>query len=284
MKYFMRLFLLFVLSTVCQGATYNNPISSTPTFGGMTLSGNLTFSSTGRRIFGDFSNSTIINRTLFQSSTTDGSTTITALPNGAALQAGFRFYTTSDPTNASFLGLAVTDGLSANFTSSKTGTGTFLPIAFTVNAAERMRLFSGSSNGLLIATTIELDSTSKLQIAGNASLAHVIGNSTTPGIAAGTGAGTSPTVSIAGTDLAFKVTVTTGTLPTAAATVATITFASTYGAIPHPVFSSANSNAAILSGVSMVYLTPSTTTIVINAGATALTAATTYVWEFIVTQ
>jgi len=113
---------------------------------------------------------------------------------------------------------------------------------------------------------------------------HIIGGSGAPTIAVGTGAGTSPTVSISGTDLAFKITLTTGTLPTASATVCTVTFNTAYGASPHPHLTPASANTALLSGVTMVWPSATTTTYVLNSGTTGLTAATTYVWECDVIQ
>lgn len=114
----------------------------------------------------------------------------------------------------------------------------------------------------------------------SATFAHHLGNSSTPGIAAGTGAGTSPTISISGTDLAGDVTVTTGTLPTASGIVGTITYSFAYPTHTYPVLYPGNSATALLSGVSMVYTTGNTTTFVITAGTTALTAVTTYVWHY----
>ena len=114
-------------------------------------------------------------------------------------------------------------------------------------------------------------------------ITHIIGNSATPGIAAGAGAGTSPTVSVAGTDLAGAVSITTGTLPTGTnAVVATITFATAYGAAPYVVLQPSNALTATLTGVSMVFVTSTTTTFVITSGTTALTAATAYKWNFMV--
>lgn len=108
-------------------------------------------------------------------------------------------------------------------------------------------------------------------------------NSATPSIAAGTGAGTGPTVSVVGSNQDMTVTVTTGTLPTLSATVATVTFSGSF-AYPNrvvPVFSAGNSNAAILSGASMIYMTTGGTpgSYIITAGSTPLTAMTTYVWQ-----
>lgn len=111
---------------------------------------------------------------------------------------------------------------------------------------------------------------------------HYVGIYTGATIAAGVGAGTSPTVSIAGTDSAGAVSVTTGTLPTGTnAVVATITFNTAYGGTaPYIVLQPANAITATLSGVSMVFVTSTTTTFVITSGTTALTAATAYKWNF----
>jgi hypothetical protein len=109
---------------------------------------------------------------------------------------------------------------------------------------------------------------------------HFVGNSVAPTIAAGAGAGTSPTVSIAGTDQSGVITVTTGTLPTASATVATITYNFAYPNATYPVLMPANSSTALLSGATMVFTTGGTTTFVITGGTTGLTAATTYSWYY----
>ena len=56
---------------------------TTGTYSGlMSLGNNLTFTGTGRHITGDFSTATIADRVSFQSSTTNGATTIQAIPNG----------------------------------------------------------------------------------------------------------------------------------------------------------------------------------------------------------
>ena len=123
-----------------------------------------------------------------------------------------------------------------------------------------------------------------IDVAGTTGTYHIAGTSTAPTIAAGAGAGTSPTVSITGTDLGFRVTVTTGTLPTASAVVATVTFNTAYITAPFVVFSPSNASAALLSGVSMVYRNSTTGTFTLNAGTTGLTAATTYIWDCIAVQ
>lgn len=111
---------------------------------------------------------------------------------------------------------------------------------------------------------------------------HEVDNSSTPTIAAGAGAGTSPTVSVSGTDQSGDVTVTTGTVPTLSAVVATITFFSGYNfrTGTYPMLYPGNATTATLSGTSMVFTSGTTTNWTITSGAVALTAATTYLWHY----
>lgn len=115
-------------------------------------------------------------------------------------------------------------------------------------------------------------------------LGRPLTGNTTPGIAAGAGAGTSPTVSLAGTDVNGVVSVTSGTLPTGSAVVATITFSAVFASAPKTVIlTPANANAAALNGLTMVWVdSAGITTAVwtINVGATGLAAATAYKWYY----
>lgn len=123
--------------------------------------------------------------------------------------------------------------------------------------------------------------------AGNLQTNSIRSNGSTPGIAAGAGAGTSPTISISGSDMAATISLTTGTLPTLSATVATVTYNVAYGVKPKVILTPANNNAALLSGVTMVFVddgASSNSIFVLTAGTTALTAATTYLWYIHVIQ
>lgn len=120
----------------------------------------------------------------------------------------------------------------------------------------------------------------KLDVVGNAKMFQLVGSSTAPGIAAGTGAGTSPTVALSGTDLAGKITVTTGTLPAGSGTVFTVTFNTAYGSAPYVVFSPGGPNAAGLTGLSSVYVGSSTTTFSFTSGSAGLAASTQYIWNY----
>lgn len=111
----------------------------------------------------------------------------------------------------------------------------------------------------------------------------ISGISSTPSIVAGTGAGTSPSVSVTGTNIGGDVTVTTGTAPTGAgATVATITYANslTFPTGSTVILTPGNAATAALNGISMVFTTGSTTTFVITAGTTALAGSTAFIWHY----
>ena len=136
-------------------------------------------------------------------------------------------------------------------------------------------------------TTTDLftfNDTGAASFSGALSVPHIVGNSTAPSITAGASAGTSPTVSVTGTDLAFSITITTGTSPTASGVIATVTFNTAYGSAPKKHVTPTNVAAASLSGASMVYPTSTTTTFVLNANTTALAASTTYTFDVICVQ
>jgi len=111
--------------------------------------GNLNFSSTAQRITGDFSNATIANRVAFQSSTTNGNTQITVFPNGTATNAALDLYSNSDPTNTS-RGLIRIDtaGVDFKIDSTRTGTGTYLPITFYTSGSEKVRIDTSGNVGI----------------------------------------------------------------------------------------------------------------------------------------
>jgi len=110
---------------------------------------------------------------------------------------------------------------------------------------------------------------------------------TPPAIAGGTGAGTSPTVSLNANsnDVSGYISVTPGASPAAGATVATITFGTPYATLAKCMLSPANSAAALLTGPTQVYVpVPTTTAFQINSGTSALAAGTLYTWGYTCTQ
>lgn len=105
-----------------------------------------------------------------------------------------------------------------------------------------------------------------------------------PTIAAETGAGTKPIVSISGSDQDGTITISTGTSPKAAAKVATITFGSPFPDPPRSVtVTAANSNAAALHGPSAIYEDStgrSKNKFVLSIGAGGLSPSTRYLFNY----
>ena len=119
-------------------------------------------------------------------------------------------------------------------------------------------------------------------------LKHLTGIGTAPTIAFGTGAGTGPSGSVVGTDLGGNLTITTGTTPTASATVATVTFNVTYSAAPRAILLlPANTATSALSGVAMAYIPQASIaagSFPIVSGSTALPASTALQFYYIVIE
>lgn len=111
-------------------------------------------------------------------------------------------------------------------------------------------------------------------------IGQVVNGGATPGIAAGTGAGGSPTVSITGANNGGIINVTTGTAPTLSAVVVTVTFSNPFPSSSAVVLYPANANTTLLSGTSMVFTTGGSTTFTITSGSVALTTVTAYSWNY----
>lgn len=151
--------------------------------------------------------------------------------------------------------------------------------AITITAAAGTLSGSTLASGVTGSSLTSVSTLGTLTVSGAATLNHLVGSSTAPTIAAGAGAGTSPTVAVTGTDVAGKVSITAGVAASASSIIATITFNTAFAGAPYVQLTPANANAALLSGVTMVYLTSTTATFVINAGTTGLSAGA-YVWNY----
>jgi len=99
-----------------------------------------------------------------------------------------------------------------------------------------------------------------------------------PTIAAGAGAGTLPTVSISGSDTAGYISITSGTLPSVSAVIATVTFGSAYLDAPSVVLWPRNAAASVLTF--LPYAVGGTTTWTFNAGSVGLGGSTTYEYNY----
>jgi hypothetical protein len=107
---------------------------------GVTDSAALALTGTGSKVTGDFTNATVANRNSFQTSTTNGSTGIYALPNGSSTAASWQATNNADPTNASKILIATNGSTDVQLVSGINGTGTYLPMSFYTNGAQKMQL------------------------------------------------------------------------------------------------------------------------------------------------
>ena len=96
----------------------------------------------------DFSNATVSSRQAFQTSTTNGTTGIYALPNGTSTAASWQATNAADPTNASKILIATNGSTDVQLVSGRNGTGTYLPLTFYTNGSEQMRLDTSGNLGL----------------------------------------------------------------------------------------------------------------------------------------
>ena len=129
--------------------------SSTFTFDGSTLfspnashSGNLTFTGTGAKILGDFTNATVTNRLSFQTSTANSTTGIYALPSGTSTAASWQATNAADPTNAAKILIATNGSTDVQLVSGINGSGTYLPLSFYTAGSQQMRLDTSGNLGV----------------------------------------------------------------------------------------------------------------------------------------
>ncbi len=101
---------------------------------------------------------------------------------------------------------------------------------------------------------------------------------TKPTIAAGTGAGTSPTITITGNDAAGQISVVAGSTPSASATIGTVTFGTAFPTNSFVVITPANVGTAALAAD--FYVTSTTSAFALKGGTTALTGSSTYLWNY----
>jgi hypothetical protein len=138
------------VNIICFGtfAVATHVLKTGDTMTGQLTLPNLSFSGTGGRITGDFSNATVANRALLQTSTTNGGTFITALPNGTGTASGLFAYNNSDPANSSHLWAWVNGTTDVQIRSGVSGTGTYLPMTFYTGGSERIRVDTSGNVGI----------------------------------------------------------------------------------------------------------------------------------------
>ena len=213
------------MSTITAGTATTNPVVITgDTTGTLILKTNDTgsggttavtigtdqsvnFPATGQRITGDFTNATVTNRVMFQTSTANSTTGIYALPSGTSTAASWQATNNATPTNCSKILIATNGSTDVQLVSGINGSGTYLPMTFYNNGSEKLRL--DTSGNFLIGTATSPAGSSEL----------VLGGDYIEGVVAIGNSGTSKTISLAsGT---FQTVTMTGnctfTMPTAVA-------------------------------------------------------------------
>lgn len=144
--------------------TYKVETNNPSTTGTLTHSGDIVLSGSGKRITGDFSNATLANRVIFQTSTANGQTSIGVLPNGTSTSTNLSLFGGADTANASIAQI-VNTGDESSFRSNVTGTGTYLPMTFYTGGTERMRIDT-SGNVLVDGNNLKLFSAKSLAASG----------------------------------------------------------------------------------------------------------------------
>jgi len=99
----------------------------------------VTFTPTGMRFKADFSNGTLANRAMFQNSVANSQTSIGVVPSGTATNTSLILFAASTPDNSTLGFIQQTETIFAVSTS-KSGTGTYTPMAFYTGGSERARL------------------------------------------------------------------------------------------------------------------------------------------------
>lgn len=135
------------------GIGTDTPVEKLDVDGSIGTFANLNFKGTQNRVTGDFSDATIANRTLLQSNVTNGASSVGVIPNGTGTSSYTVTYNNSNPTDASIMSFGVTSSL-AQVISGITGTGTYLPMTFSTNNTERMRIDVAGDVGIGIADPV----------------------------------------------------------------------------------------------------------------------------------
>lgn len=171
--------------TLTLGAITPTSVAATTTISGtdITANGNLTISGNARLIKGLF-DGTAANRTFFQTSTANTTTSLGIIPSGSGTSSILNFYNSSSISGGNYSQAQISiDTASFKFNTAAVGSGTLQPMVFAVNGSEKMRM---STNGFLLLNKITDDGVNVLQTTGSVSIggsATLVGNLTFSGTA-----------------------------------------------------------------------------------------------------
>jgi hypothetical protein len=186
-------------------------------------------------------------------------------------------YSTASPSDITFqpsVGSGTNVAGSSFYLRGGAGTGNATPGKLYLQYA------SAGSSGATVqsyTTAVTIDSAAT-DVAGLLQVDRIAGTTSAPSISAGAAAGTSPTVSVTGTDLGGEIVVTTGTGSVGSGTLATITLNVAFANDCYPVLQAADADAR---GVA-VHITHSSTGFAIVAGAAGWSTSTEYRWTYLV--
>jgi len=192
-------------------------------------SGGTTF---GGKVLGDYTNATVASRTNFQTTTTNGSTGIYALPNGTSTAASWQAANAADPTNASKILIATNASTDVQLVSGINGTGTYLPLSFYTNGTQQMQLstagiLTGTAGNLMLVSGTAVPTTTTsftASIAGTTMTVTAVGSGTVSvgQVLTGTGVTAGTTITALGTGTGGTGTYTVNTSQTTASTTITV--------------------------------------------------------------
>jgi trimeric autotransporter adhesin len=146
-----------------------SPSMSSPTLTTPTVSGNTTNTGTASRFLADFTNSTVTNRLAFQTSTSNSTTGIYALPSGTATAASWQATNAADPTNASKVLIATNGTTDVQLVSGINGTGTYLPLSFWTNGTGQFVINTSGALGIGPTATASYGTSGQALVSGGSS-------------------------------------------------------------------------------------------------------------------
>ena len=126
----------------------------------------ITLPSTGNLFQADFTNATLTSRLAFQTSTSNSTTGIYALPNGTATAASWQATNAADPTNASKVLIATNGTTDVQLVSGRNGTGTYLPLSFFTNNSGQFVINTSGAWGIGPVATASYGTSGQAYISG----------------------------------------------------------------------------------------------------------------------